>query len=47
MTFISMHRSLSAYTTALTGSNMVITELREHGAGNIPWLPVMRAEKRA
>ena len=46
MTFVSMHRPLGAYTAALFGHGMVITELREHGDGDIPWLLVIRAQKR-
>ncbi len=45
MTFSSMHRPLSAYTTALTGQGLAITALTEHGDGMIPWLLAMRAEK--
>jgi SAM-dependent methyltransferase len=47
MKFVSMHRPLGAYTAALFGHGMVITELREHGDGDIPWLLVIRAQKRA
>jgi ubiquinone/menaquinone biosynthesis C-methylase UbiE len=45
MTFTSMHRPLGAYTAALTGQGLAITALTEHGAGVIPWLLAMRAEK--
>jgi hypothetical protein len=45
MTFSSMHRPLSAYTSALFGQGMVITALTEGGDGAIPWLLAMRAEK--
>jgi hypothetical protein len=45
MTFSSMHRPLSAYTTALFGQGMAITALTEHGTGVIPWLLAMRADK--
>jgi SAM-dependent methyltransferase len=45
MTFTSMHRPLGAYTAALTGQGLAITALTEHGAGAIPWLLAMRAEK--
>jgi hypothetical protein len=43
----SMHRPLSAYTTALFRAGLVITDLRERGDGEIPWLLVVRAEKRS
>lgn len=46
ITIVSMHRPLGAYTAALFGHGMVITELREHGDGDIPWLLIIRAEKR-
>ncbi|MGD0926497.1 MAG: class I SAM-dependent methyltransferase [Streptosporangiaceae bacterium] len=45
MTFSSMHRPLSTYTSALFGQGMVITALTEGGDGVIPWLLAMRAEK--
>jgi SAM-dependent methyltransferase len=45
MTFSSMHRPLSAYTTALFGQGMVLSALTEHGGGVIPWLLAMRADK--
>ena len=45
MTFSSMHRPLSAYTSALFGQGMVITALSEGGDGVIPWLLAMRADK--
>jgi SAM-dependent methyltransferase len=47
MTFTSMHRPLSAYTTALFGQGLVITALTEGGHGVIPWLLAMRAGKLA
>jgi hypothetical protein len=47
MTFSSMHRPLSAYTSALFGQGMVMTALTEGGDGVIPWLLAMRAEKFA
>ncbi len=47
MTFVSMHRPLSAYITALFSNSMIITELREHGDRNLPWLLIMRADKRS
>jgi SAM-dependent methyltransferase len=43
----SMHRPLSAYATALFRAGLVITDLRERGDGEIPWLLVVRAEKRS
>jgi ubiquinone/menaquinone biosynthesis C-methylase UbiE len=43
MTFVSMHRPLSAYVAALTGAGLAVTDLREHGAGVVPWVLVMRA----
>ncbi len=46
MTFVSMHRPLGAYTAAIFGRGLVITDLREHGDGDIPWLLAIRAEKR-
>ena len=45
MTFSSMHRPLSDYTSALFGQGMVITALSEAGDGMIPWLLAMRADK--
>ena len=45
MTFSSVHRPLSAYTSALFGQGMVITALTEDGDGAIPWLLAMRAGK--
>jgi len=45
MTFVSMHRPLGAYTAAIFGNGMVITDLREHGDGDFPWLLTIRAEK--
>jgi hypothetical protein len=42
-----MHRPLSAYATALFRAGLVITDLRERGDGEIPWLLVVRAEKRS
>ena len=46
ITLASMHRPLSAYTTALFRAGLVITGLRERGDREIPWLLVIRAEKR-
>ncbi len=45
MTFVSMHRPLGAYTAAIFGNGMVITDLHEHGDGDIPALLTIRAEK--
>ena len=45
MTFSSMHRPLSDYTSALFGQGMAITALSEGGDGVIPWLLAMRADK--
>jgi len=47
ITLASMHRPLSAYTTALFRAGLVITDLRERGDREIPWLLVVRAEKRS
>jgi SAM-dependent methyltransferase len=47
ITLVSMHRPLSAYTTALFRAGLVITDLRERGECDIPWLLVVRAEKRS
>jgi hypothetical protein len=45
MTFISMHRPLSAYTSALFANSMAITALTEAGPGTLPWLLALRADK--
>jgi SAM-dependent methyltransferase len=45
MTFTSMHRPLSAYTSALFASGMAITALTEAGEGTVPWLLALRADK--
>jgi SAM-dependent methyltransferase len=47
MTFTSMHRPLSAYTTALFAEGMAITALTEAGDGSVPWLLALRADKLA
>jgi SAM-dependent methyltransferase len=47
MTFTSMHRPLSAYTSALFASGMSITGLTEAGDGTVPWLLTLRADKIA
>jgi SAM-dependent methyltransferase len=45
MTFTSMHRPLSAYTSALFANGMAITALTEGGGGTVPWLLALRADK--
>jgi len=45
MTFTSMHRPLSAYTSALFMEGMAITALTEAGGGPVPWLLTLRADK--
>ncbi|MGP8000687.1 MAG: class I SAM-dependent methyltransferase [Streptosporangiaceae bacterium] len=45
MTFTSMHRPLSEYTSALFANGMVLSALTESGDGPIPWLLAMRAGK--
>ena len=45
ITLVSMHRPLSAYTAAVFRAGMVITDLRERGDREIPWLLAVRAEK--
>jgi SAM-dependent methyltransferase len=45
MTFSSMHRPLSAYTSALFANGMVLTGLAERGDHELPWLLAARAEK--
>ena len=47
ITLASMHRPLSAYTTALFRAGLVITDLRDRGDREVPWLLVVRAEKRS
>ena len=47
ITVASMHRPLSAYTTALFRAGLVITDLRDRGDREVPWLLVVRAEKRS
>ncbi len=46
MTFTSMHRPLSAYTSALFANGMAITALTEGGDGTVPWLLALRADKQ-
>ena len=41
----SMHRPLSAYTSALFANGMAITALTEGGGGTVPWLLALRADK--
>jgi SAM-dependent methyltransferase len=45
MTFTSMHRPLSAYTSAMFANGMAITALTEGGDGTVPWLLALRADK--
>lgn len=45
MTFNSMHRPLSAYTSVLFANGMVISALTEAGTGTVPWLLALRADK--
>ena len=45
MTFTSMHRPLSAYTSALFANGLAITALTEGGDGTVPWLLALRADK--
>ncbi len=45
MTFTSMHRPLSDYTSALFANGMVLSALTEGGDGTIPWLLAARADK--
>jgi SAM-dependent methyltransferase len=46
MTFVSMHRPLSTYVRSLAGAGFVITDLRERGAGLLPWLLAISAQRR-
>ena len=45
MTFVSVHRPLSAYTAELARNGLVVTDLTEHGDGPVPWLLVLRARR--
>jgi SAM-dependent methyltransferase len=45
MTFTSMHRPLSDYTSALFANGMLLSALTESGDGAIPWLLAARADK--
>jgi ubiquinone/menaquinone biosynthesis C-methylase UbiE len=45
MTFVSVHRPLSAYTAALARNDLVVTALTEHGDGAVPWVLVLRARR--
>jgi hypothetical protein len=45
MTFTSMHRPLSAYTSALFANGLAITALTEVGQGPVPWLLTVGADK--
>jgi SAM-dependent methyltransferase len=46
MTFVSMHRPLSAYVCSLARGGFAVTDLRELGAGWVPWLLAFSAERR-
>ena len=45
MTFTSMHRPLSVYTSALFANGLAITALAEGGDGDFPWLLALGADK--
>ncbi len=45
MTFTSMHRPLSVYTSALFANGLAITALTEGGDGTVPWLLAVGADK--
>jgi SAM-dependent methyltransferase len=45
MTFVSVHRPLSAYTGAFHQAGLLIEVITEHGNGAVPWLLVFRATK--
>ncbi len=45
MTFTSMHRPLSGYTSALLANGMVISALTESGPAALPWVLAIRADK--
>jgi SAM-dependent methyltransferase len=47
MTFVSVHRPLSAYVTAGAAAGLVMTTLREFGSRPIPWLLTAAFEKPA
>jgi SAM-dependent methyltransferase len=47
MTFVSVHRPLSAYVTAGAAAGLVMTTLREFGSKPIPWLLTAAFEKPA
>jgi SAM-dependent methyltransferase len=47
MTFTSMHRPLSGYTSALLANGLAISALTEGGAGLIPWLLAIRAVRQS
>jgi SAM-dependent methyltransferase len=46
MTFVSVHRPLSRYVRSLARAGFVISDLGEQGAGILPWLLTLVAEKR-
>ncbi len=43
MTFVSVHRPLSAYIAELHRAGLVVDVMSEHGRGLVPWLLVCRA----
>ena len=45
MTFVSMHRPLSTYVRSLGRAGFAVTDLREGGAGLIPWLLAVSARR--
>jgi hypothetical protein len=46
MTFVSVHRPLSRYVRSLAQAGFVISDLGEDGAGILPWLLTLMAERR-
>ena len=46
MTFVSVHRPLSRYVRSLAQAGFVISDLGEQGAGILPWLLTLVAERR-
>jgi SAM-dependent methyltransferase len=47
MTFVSVHRPLSAYLSAFLETGFAVDALREFGAKPIPWLMTMRLKRLA
>ena len=45
MTFVSMHRPLSTYVSALSRAGLAVTAMEESGERLVPWLLVLRASK--